>query len=253
MSIEKVAVAQIPSLRGDIASNIAVHARTVAVAGKQGVSLIVFPELSLTGYELDLADELAISAGDARLRPLAEMARRYQVNAVVGAPLKSRRGKPYLGAIVLFATGATATYAKMHLGGDEPQVFQSGVQPLVLPLGRHSVGLAICADTSVSSHPETCVSLGADIYAAGVFLTPEWYASDVPRLQVYAQKYAVLVLMANQGKSVGTLESIGNSAIWGPDGRLLAQVRGLESALVVAGSDRNEWRAECIQLEGCDQ
>jgi predicted amidohydrolase len=45
----KIAVAQVPSLRGDIEANIETHIRAIKAASQSGVSYIVFPELSLTG------------------------------------------------------------------------------------------------------------------------------------------------------------------------------------------------------------
>src|SRR5262245_53260102 len=56
----KIAAAQVPSVRGDIDANIAIHAAAMAAAARHGVTVLVFPELSLTGYEPDLAAELAM-------------------------------------------------------------------------------------------------------------------------------------------------------------------------------------------------
>lgn len=58
----RIAAAQIPSRRGDIDANLATHATAMAAASRHGVSVLVFPELSLTGYEPTLA------AGDRRNR-----------------------------------------------------------------------------------------------------------------------------------------------------------------------------------------
>ncbi len=62
----KVAVAQISSIRGDIDNNIKTHVNATIKAREEGVSLLVFPELSLTGYELDLAKTLAFTVDDVR-------------------------------------------------------------------------------------------------------------------------------------------------------------------------------------------
>src|SRR5689334_6157007 len=96
----RIAAAQVPSLRGDLTANSAVHLAAVQAAAEQGVSVLIFPELSLTGYELDLAAELALSKSDARLDPLHEVARAANMHVVLGAPLKSDRAKPFLGSII---------------------------------------------------------------------------------------------------------------------------------------------------------
>src|SRR5215211_6817431 len=99
----KIAAAQVASVRGDIAGNVATHAAALAAAAKHGVSVLVFPELSLTGYEPDLAAELALTAEDVRLAPLRALARQHGIEAVVGAPRHDGTAKPALGAIIIGA------------------------------------------------------------------------------------------------------------------------------------------------------
>lgn len=217
----------------------------MAAAAKRGVSLLVFPELSLTGYELDLAADLAISATDKRLEPLLAEARRHDIEAVVGAPLQAAPGKPKLGAIVIGSNGVRATYHKMHLGGSEPRYFVPGDTPLLLAFGGHGVGIAICADSSQTTHPEAYAKSGAQIYAASVFLTREWYQTDVSRLAAYAAQYRMLTVMTNHAAS---LESAGKSAVWTPEGDVLVQAVGTEETLLMASTVDGVWRGEALAL-----
>jgi predicted amidohydrolase len=244
----KIAAGQIASVRGDMDRNIATHAMAMAAAAAHQVSVLVFPELSLTGYEPDLAADLAISAADERLAPLLALARQHRIAAVLGAPLRNGTAKPSLGALVLTTSGGTRTYHKMHLGGSEPTYFTPGDTPCVFAVAGHTIGIAICADSAQPSHPQAYADLGANIYAAGVFLNTEWYVSDVPRLARYAVRHGMLTLMANQATSVGTYTSVGKSAVWAPDGALLAQAEGTEDALVIATNHGAAWDAEVIRM-----
>src|SRR5262245_31883041 len=244
----KIAAAQIASVRGDFASNIAAHAAAMEAAAKQHVSVLVFPELSLTGYEPDLAAELAITEADSRLAPLLALAGQHRLNAVVGAPLESGEALPALGAILITADGDTRTYRKMHLGSSERAYFTPGDMPLSFAVGGHVVGIAICADTSQASHPQAYADRGADVYAAGVFLNAEWYVTDMPRLAGYAVTHRMLTVMANHAASVGTYTSVGKSAVWGRDGALLAQAEGTENALLIVTSDDATWRGEVVRI-----
>lgn len=243
-----VAAAQVPSVRGDIAANIATHTRAMAAAAAEGVSLLVFPELSLTGYEPDLASDLAFAADDRRLAPLVAAARAHRLTVVAGAPLQNAAGKPSIGAIVAGADGATTGYRKMHLGTSEGPFFAPGHTPLWLTLGGYTTGLAVCADTSQASHPETYAAQGAGIYAAGVFLDDEWYATDAGRFPAYAARLGMLVVMANHGASVGTLTSVGKSAIWKPDGGLLVSAAGVEPVLLLASPGDGGWRGRSVPV-----
>jgi predicted amidohydrolase len=246
----KIAAAQVASMRGDLGRNIQTHLAAIRVAAAQGVSVLVFPELSLTGYEPDLAATHALTASDARLDSLADSARLHRMQIVVGAPLSVGDSKPALGAILFQPDGSRRIYAKMHLGGSEPNYFVPGNEPLMFESAEERVGLSICADSSAPSHPQTYATQGATIYAAGVFLNAEWYATDAPRLASYAPAHRVLVVMANHAASVGTYVSVGRSAIWAPEGARLAQVEDDADALVIASRSRDGWQAEvaCLGL-----
>ena len=70
----------------------------------------------------------------------------------------------------------------------------------------------------------------------------------MPRLARYALRYGMLTVMANHAASVGTYTSVGKSAVWAPDGALLAQAEGAENALVIATSHDAVWGAEVIRM-----
>lgn len=249
MKIFKIAAAQIPSLSGDLARNVATHAASIEAATAQGVAILIFPELSLTGYEPQLAAEHAIAIDDHRLAPLLKLALQHQMHVVAGAPLQNGSSRPFLGAIHMMPDGTIGNYAKMHLGGNEPEFFTAGNSPRMIQVGKQRVGLAICADTSRASHPQNYANAGMTVYAASVFLTAEWYVSDSPRLASYAAKHRLLTLMANHADSTGTLQSVGNSAIWSPDGTLLAQANGRRDSLLIASQqDDGSWQAETLEI-----
>lgn len=243
-----IAAAQIPSVRGDLSWNLQTHAAAISAAAAHGVSLLVGPELSLIGYEPELAQDLALSPDDPRLDLIAAQAQRHQMQVIVGAALASEGPKPQLGAILFMPDGSRRTYAKMHLGVHENKYFVPGQNLLALDCGKEVMALSICADSSQPSHPEECHNLGATVYACSVFLNEEWYASDIPRFAMYAARHRMLVVMANHAHSIGTLTSVGRSAIWSPEGKLLAQVQGSEPALVLARRHNDHWQADIIAL-----
>jgi predicted amidohydrolase len=191
---------------------------------------------------------LAITATDDRLAQLAALARQHRMVVAVGASLYNAGTKPGLGAILFAADGSTRTYAKMHLGGSEPACFRPGETPLSFASHGQKVGIAICADSSRPSHPQAYADGGCTVYAASVFLNAEWYATDSPRLAEYASRFRMLVVMANHAASVGTCASVGKSAVWAPDGTLLAEAPGTEPSLVVATRARGEWRGDVLRV-----
>src|SRR5918994_422965 len=80
----RIAVAQPHCLAHDVAANATTHAATVRSAGAR---VIVFPELSLTGYELDAP---AIEIDDVCLEPIVDACAETDSVALVGAPIEGR-------------------------------------------------------------------------------------------------------------------------------------------------------------------
>ena len=78
----RVAIAQCAPALGAFKRNVAMHEEWIGRAHSAGAQLVVFPELSLTGYYLkDLAGDIACAADDERLKPIADASRRIDVCA----------------------------------------------------------------------------------------------------------------------------------------------------------------------------
>lgn len=243
-----IAAAQVASYREEIELNLEIHTTAALAAAAQGVTVLVFPELSLTGYEPDLAEALAIESTDERLWPLGAIAILHQMTIIVGAPLRSPETRPLLGSIIFHPDGRRTTYAKMHLGKAEAAFFVPGTQPAVLNIAGLQIGLAICADSSRECHPEWYHAQGCAIYAASVFLNDVWFSGDTPRLERYARKHQMLVVMANHGKSAGTLESFDHSTIWLPGGSVCLQSPDTASCLLIAEQNAEKWIGRTVVL-----
>lgn len=249
MTALTLAAAQSISIAGDVPANIARHLTFMRRAVEQGVQLLVFPELSLTGYEPSLAADLAIAPDDAVLAPLREMARELHMTAVVGMPIRLAPGAEVLiGALVLAADGSLAVYSKQHLHPGEEVAFAPGVGGAALEWGDDRVALAVCADFSHASHPRQAAALGANVYAAGVLISEGGYAPDTALLQGYAAEHSMVVLMANHGGPTGGWTCAGRSAIWAADGSLIAAAPGVGDVLVIARRNAGRWSGQQVVI-----
>jgi predicted amidohydrolase len=255
-----LAAAQTIPRRGDVEANLAEHLRLVRVAAEEGAALLVFPELSLTGYELDLAEKLAFTPSDPRLEPLAEAAAAFALTLVVGAPARVD-GRLHLGAFIFAPNGGVGLYTKHHLGAfpasanpgglvppAEASVFVPGTLNPPVALGDHQAAVAICADTGRASHPQQAADRGADTYLASMFVIPADLASDVRNLGTYAVRHAMAVVLAYFGGPTAGLPSAGSSAIWSPAGEVVAQLGPEGVGVVVAHESGAGWRAKAIPL-----
>jgi len=252
-----LAAAQSIPIRGDVDANIREHVRLADVAAEAGANVVVFPELSLTGYELDLADALAFGETDQRLDPLVKLAVSHRMTLIVGAPVRIE-SRLYIGAFILTSDGAIDLYTKQHLGAFAPSdspdgivpaaeatVFHSGDRNPLVMIGGAPASVAICADVGRPAHAEAAAERGARTYLASMFVIPSDLEKDLTRLRTYAERHSMAVVFSNYGGPSGGLPSGGNSAVWSP-GHVLARAESAGSAVVVAIESDAAWSAKTI-------
>jgi len=243
-----IAAAQTNSIGGDIAANVAEHARVVTAAGDLGVQFLVFPELSLTGYEPAIARARTLAPDDARLDPLRSLSVRLGMAVVAGAPMASTNGRCRLAALAFLPDGSVSTYSKQHLHAGEEVFFEPGTGGELLQVGGETVALAICADASYPKHAANAASRGASVYAAGVVITDKGYQADTALFERYAAEHGMACLMANYAGQTGGWYAAGKSAIWCAGGRRVAAAEGTEEALVVATRENGGWRGSVVRV-----
>jgi predicted amidohydrolase len=211
-----VAVAQPPCVSYDVAANAATHAAAVRSAGAR---LVVFPELSLTGYELDAP---AITPQDPRLAAIVEACAETGSVALAGAPVNGDGA--HIAMLAVDGAGATVAYRKMWLGTPESERFTPGAAPGVLELDGWRLGLAICKDTGVPQHASDTAALGIDAYIAGVCETAERDAVKDQRARRIAGDHGVWVAFASfAGSTGGGFDpAAGRSAVWTSGGDAVA-------------------------------
>ena len=216
-----VAVAQPACVELDVAANAMAHAQAVRTAGAR---VVVFPELSLTGYELDAP---TVSPADPRLLPIVDVCAATGSVALVGAPVDGRDGETtrHIGVLAIDGSGASIAYRKMWLGGAEPACFDPGTEPGVLDVDGQRIGLAVCKDTGVPEHAAATAALGIDGYVAGVLEFAADASVPAERSARIAADHGVWVAIASFAGSTGGGydDTAGRSIIRASDGSLLAE------------------------------
>jgi predicted amidohydrolase len=236
-----IAAAQSASVLGNVSRNVARHLQFAAVAADHGAHLLVFPELSLTGYEPVIARSNAINSGSSCLDPLRRLSEEAHMTVVVGAPLLNEKDELHIAAFAIRSDGSVLTYTKEHLHPGEEQIFTPGPGGPMLLVEDANVALAICADTTHPEHAARAAARGANVYAAGVLITENGYAPDTALLRNYALDHKMAILMANYSGVTGEWVSAGKSAIWSENGTLVTTSRGTGEELVVATRRSGVW------------
>lgn len=244
----RIAAGQFAPAHGCIDENMRYHEILIESAASAGVNLIFFPELSLTGYEPKMAEDLAL-ADESCLSPLQVLSDRYDMTIIVGAPLRVEDGKPAIGAYVISSKRPVSCYRKMYLHPGESDYFSAGNTECVFKERSFNVGLAICADAGQPVHAERMVKQGAEVYLNAV-LSAGGFDKDSGQLQSYARLYAMPTLMANYCGPSGGWKPVGKSAAWDARGELIAQAPEDCAALVIMDlqGDGCSGRVICLRI-----
>lgn len=243
-----ITAAQSASIPGDISRNITRHVRVAAMAAEHGAQLLVFPELSLIGYELSLSRANVIRPDAAELGPLRQAAMKARMTISAGGPWLNAEGQLHITAFVFRPDGSISIHTKQHVHQSEQHVFTSGPGGPTLRVADSSVALAICADASQPSHAANAAARGANVYAVGAMITEDAYARKTTLLKNYALEHHMAVLLANYSGVTGGEESAGKSAIWSEDGQPVAASAGTDEALVMGTKQNGQWTGEVIPL-----
>ena len=241
-----IAAAQSSSAKGDLDENVRRHCDLAVQASEHKADFIVFPELSLTGYEPSLAEDRAITSESDLLSPLRGLADELQVTIVAGCPIRSALSKPYIGAFILSPKQEVSVYRKRFLHPGEEEHFVASDDTVVCRCKERQVSIAICADINNPLHAESASDGNASIYAAGVAMTPRGIGEAETNMSSYAKKYQMATIMANYASEAGGFKMAGRSGMWGENGELVVQAPDNGEFLVLAEQSNNDWSGKIV-------
>jgi predicted amidohydrolase len=210
-----IAVAQPACVAYDIEANARLHAEAVRAARTR---VVAFPELSLTGYELDAP---AVAPGDPRLAPIIEACAETGAIALVGAPVDG----PNIAVLAVDAAGASVAYRKVYVDPSESAHFTPGPAPVAIDVDGWRLGLGICRDTGIAAHAADTAALGIDAYVAGTLMRTTETDEQDSRGRRIATGHGVWVAFASWAHPTGAgyTEPAGHSTVWAPDGSIAAR------------------------------
>jgi len=230
----------------DIEANLLDHYRLIEIAAANGSDLIVFPELSITGYELEKSDMLAFSLQDFRLDELSKLSETNQMIIIAGAPIRINSDL-FIGEFILLPDRTITIYTKHFLHSGEDKYYKSSLDyDPIIRLGSGKISFAICADIENPSHPESASKKGADYYFPSIFYSPNGIDGAHRKLGDYAKQYSFNILMSNFcGESMG-LPAAGRSAFWNNRGELIGKMND-KPGLLIAENNNAEWSTKLIE------
>jgi predicted amidohydrolase len=238
----KIASAQIEVTVGDINGNLQKHLEMITTAFENKVDLIVFPEMSLTGYCRKEGEKLAVNQSNPEIIQLKEKAQEYNLVIIVGAPIQMK-DKLYIGSFILLANGDIEIYIKqfLHTGEDEMYSSSFDFDPQIKIKGE-TISLAICADIDKKEHPANAKKNNCSLYIPSIFFTKKGIDEGHDLLSKYAKKHQMSILMSNYSGFVWGLESGGKSGFWDSNGQLISHLGSDHEGLLIIEKKGGIWQ-----------
>ncbi len=262
MSKFALGLAQINTTLGDLELNLEKHLAFVEQARRDKVDLLIFPELSLTGYALqDLTAQVAIQP-DGENPVFARLLKASKdLDLVVGFVEAERRHRFYIAAAYLSGGRVVHVHRKVYLPTyglfDEGRFFAWGdsVRAFDTRFGRF--GMLICEDFWHASPPYLLWLDGADLLilvsaspgrglAAGKRLELALWVERIN--QAYASLFTTFVAHTNRVGFEDGLNFWGGATLHDPDGRLLVRGPDHEEALTLAEVNLEQLRRTRTRL-----
>jgi predicted amidohydrolase len=228
----KIAVAQISPVKGDVNANILKHKALIEIAATHEVDFVIFPELSLTGYEPTLARSLAVSAHDKVLDELHHLSMFHHIVVGAGIPTRHEQGI-CISLILFFPDGQRKVCSKKFLHADEMPFFVPGDNIPVVTVGGIRIALAICYEISVDEHLKAALREKPQLYVASVAKSEKGIGNALERLAVIASANHIPAMMANCTGQADGVFCPGRSAAWSDEGALLQQLGDEDEGLVI--------------------
>ncbi|MDG3087785.1 carbon-nitrogen hydrolase family protein [Vibrio hannami] len=235
----KFALAQITPAKGNIAENLKIHQRYSEEAANAGADIIVFPELSLTGYEPSLLAELAQEPSSAIFQEISKIAVNNNLTVIVGCPLQSEGSKPYIGAVIGHPSGDIEFYNKQYLHSGESAYCSAGSENYSFTMKQTKIALAVCADFTERQHQKDALAESVDVYLVSALISIGGFAADEKLLSDIANQLNTPVLLSNFIGETGGWETAGKSGVWDKSGDTVFQ-----------GSDKSPGITYCTICNG---
>jgi predicted amidohydrolase len=240
----KLALAQMSCKCGNKTENIKKMGKLASKAKTQGANLIIFPELSLTGYVVrDQIYELAETIPGPSVKAIEGIAKKAKVYIIFGMPELSEKAKAtlYNAAVLVGPEGFIGKYRKMYLPThsvfEEKRYFRTGYHAVTFETKIGKIGLIICYDIFFPEVSRLTRLKGAQLIVC-ISASPAIRKAFFETLTIARaiENTAFLAYVNLVGIEDG-LQFWGGSRLVGPNGKILAQAKYDEEDLVMCDVD----------------
>jgi len=244
----KICIAQTKSEKGNIECNIENHLEMIERAIKLKADLIIFPELSITNYEPDLATELVTDIESNIFSPFQEISNKNEITIGIGMPTKATHGINI--SMLIFQPNEERTvYSKQMLHSDELPYFSCGKYQTFLTINGVKIAIGICYETLQREHFLKAKRQGTDIYIASVAKPKGGMEKAYKHFPQIANEFNTPILISNCVGHCDNFMSVGQSAVWNKKGELIEQLDSNNQGLLIYDTQTEQTEKEQLTIE----
>lgn len=233
-----VALAQINSVLGEYRTNIEKIEAFTKDAVSQGADIIVFPELSLSGYDYSYFDHIK-KYSNAEFESLKEVAIKNKIGLVVPLPIFENE-RIYNGAIVFDKKGnVVGEYKKFFLWEDEENYFKPGREPLIFDFMGWKLSILVCYDAGFPEMSRYLALQGVEaILMPSAFEKPDRYKWNI-YFNSRALENSIFIAAVNHIGIEGESNFFGHSKLIDPFGSVIVESLKKTEGIIVGELDKN--------------
>lgn len=239
----RIAVAQINSELGNKEANLQKIAELCSKASKCSTDIILFPEMSVTGYNMEVIINIASSKNDDTYQTISNIAKENKIKIAIG--IEDRRDNNLFNTLTVFDTDGEiiSQYDKTHLFTGEPVKEQDhlsfGDHISILKINEFTAGLQICYDIRFPELSRIMVLKGANL----LFVSAAWpkvrQAHWISLLKARAIENQCYIAAANRCGEDKELKFAGTSMIISPTGEIINELNIENDNVIISDLDIN--------------
>jgi N-carbamoylputrescine amidase len=225
---------------GSNLSNLNRMTNWVGQAKSQGVRILCFPEMNITGYGVgESIESLGESCAGPAVKMILEMAAQYDMTILAGFAEKDDDGRLFASHVAASPNGLTGIYRKLHLAPPEINRFSAGNTIPIFDLYGIRFGIQLCYDAHFPELSTHMALKGAEVlfipHASPRGNPEQKYRSWMRHLPARAYDNGVFLIVCNQtGDNGKGLNFPGVAMVIGPDGEVINSYIGDNEYLLVA-------------------
>ena len=233
----RISLVQMRCEKGDITCNLKRIGDEILAASQRDADIVVFPEMSITGYiDPSCRPEAVLDLDSEPVREFVAFTKGRHVASIAGIIERNAEEKPFITQIVAASGQLIGVYRKISIVDEEADWFSRGSSVPTFDYGGVRFGISICADIDNPAVFSACVDQGArfvlECAAPGLYGEQEtrnwqtgfdwWREKCADQLGGYAREHRIYIAVATQAGRTIDEDFPGGGYLFGPDGATLA-------------------------------